>query len=233
MNASTSFDSNMSNISNIDTSSRRRGRYARISKETKERLIEAWENGRDYIEVAGILNVKLPTARSIILRHQTGDTLDDSRGGFRAQTLKLTPTVIEDIVQLVERHPDYTLLQIQAMLETPLSVTSISRALDGQLISLKKLEDCPTRRNASDVKDARSRYAEWYLDEGVGRTLIYVDETCFNVFTKRTRGRSRIGTAAVRQIGGQRGPNLCLIMAVSSGVGVLYFELLRGTVNGK
>lgn len=221
---STEFDANLSATTG-------RGRYARISRETKERLVEAWENGRDYLEVARILNVNTSTARSIILQYQRGESLDDKRGGSRPQVLKLTPAVIQNIVQLVERHPDFTLVQIQKFCETPLSITSISRALDGQLISVKKLEDCPMRRNAQDVKEARSGYAEWYLNGGLSKTIIYVDETCFNIFTKRTRGRSRIGTTAVRQIGGQRGPNLSLIMAVASGVGIVYFELLRGTVN--
>lgn len=209
-----------------------RGPYARISIELKERLIARYEDGADYIETADVLNIKPSTARSIILRHQRGEAQEDQRGGRREERVKLTEDVINRIVDAVERHPDYTLRQIQEELDEPLSITSISRALDGRFMSMKKLEDCPAQRNSARVKEARSSYAQWYLEAGINQTLIYVDETSFNVYTKRTRGRSERGQPAVRQIGGQRGPNLNLVMAIASGAGVVYYELQRGTMTG-
>lgn len=209
-----------------------RGPYARISTELKERLIARHEDGADYLVAANVLNIKPSTARSIILRHQRGEGVEDRRGGRRERQVKLTDDIINRIVEIVERHPDYTLRQVRDELGEPLSVTSISRGLDGRFITMKKLEDCPLQRNSQRVKEARSSYAQWYLDGGLGATLIYVDESSFNVFTRRTRGRSARGQPAVRQLGGQRGPNLNLVMAIASGAGVVYYELRRGTMTG-
>ena len=149
--------------------------------------------------------------------------------------VKLTDEVVHQIVNLIEEHPDFTLKQVKDHLEVPITVTSLSRALDGRLITMKKLEDCPGERNSLAVKEARSEYAEWYMKHGINRTLIYVDETCFNIFTKRTRGRAVRGRPAVRQIGGQRGPNLNLVMAVAAGAGVVYFDIHvhRGCMTNK
>ena len=210
-----------------------RGPYARISTELKERLIASWEDGGDYLDAANVPNIKPSTARSIIMRHQRGESLDDKHGGRRETRVKVTEDVINIIIDIIERHPDFTLRQVKEQLREPLSVTSISRGLDCRLITMKKLEDCPTQRNSLRVKEARSAYAQWYLEDAVNKTQIYVDETSFNVFTKRTRGRSVRGQPAVRQIGGQRGPNLNLVMAIATGAGVIYYELQRGTMTGE
>ena len=61
------------------------------------------------------------------------------------------------------------------------------------------------------------------------RTLVYVDETCFNLFTRRTRGRSQVGRPAVRQLQFTRGRNLNLCLAVAADVGIVYYEIRRGT----
>ena len=60
--------------------------------------------------------------------------------------------------------------------------------------------------------------------------MIYVDETCYNLFTARTRGRATRGQPAVRQLQFERGQNLNLVMAVTPDVGVIYYELQRGTM---
>ena len=55
-------------------------------------------------------------------------------------------------------------------------------------------------------------------------------ESCFNIFTRRTRGRAAIGQPTFRQLQFERGKNLNLVMAIASGIGVVYFELQRGTM---
>ena len=118
-----------------------------------------------------------------------------------------------------------------------LSTTSIARALDGQLVTMKKLQDCPAQRNSPRVKRDRVQYAEWYLQQAVlpVTTLIYVDETCFNLFTKRSRGRAVAGQPAIRQLQYERGRNLNLVMAVAvaAAAGVVYFELQQDTMTGQ
>ncbi len=150
--------------------------------------------------------------------------------------MKLTPEVIERIVRLVEDQPDITLKSIQQKLSTAeheavhLSVISIARALDAKLITTKKLEDCPAQRNSPRVKAARANHAQWYLANVNLGVQIYIDETSFNLFTRRTRGRAERGQPAYRQLRFERGKNLNLIMAVAAAAGVVYFELHETTL---
>ena len=115
-----------------------RGPYDRISIETKQRLVDAMEDGEDYLAAAKTLGIKPATARSIVLRYENGVPLEDGRGGRREDTVKLTSNVVDRIVSIVEDQPDTTLKVIKEKLAAGpagvhLSVTSIARALDGRL----------------------------------------------------------------------------------------------------
>lgn len=203
----------------------------------KRRLVEIHDEGGDVMAGAAILHIKPGTARSIIKKHLDGEPLDDARGGRRETTVKVSEDVINRMVAILEQQADVTLTEIASMLrgelQLQLSLATIARYLDGKIFTTKKLEDCPAERNSLRTKNLRRAYADWYLQEGLTQTLVYVDETCFNIFTRRTRGRAPRGQAAVRHIHGNRGPNLNLVAAVASGIGVVYFELQRGTMTGK
>ena len=54
---------------------------ARITLQDKQRIIEAHENGEDYVEVARVLGIKRGTAWSIIRRHQVNGVAVLPRGG--------------------------------------------------------------------------------------------------------------------------------------------------------
>ena len=201
----------------------------------KRRLVEAFEAGDDYHTAARTLGIKLQTARSILVRYRGGQPIEDQRGGMREESIKVTPAIVQLLVNMVEQTPDLTLKAMKERLATDagvqVSISSIARALDRQLISMKKLQDCPAQRNSIRTKTLRAAYAEWYLlKQDAGKVLVYVDESCFNVFTRRTRGRAAVGQPAFRQVQFEQGKNLNIVMAVASGVGVVYFELQRGTM---
>ena len=121
--------------------------------------------------------------------------MEDTRGGRRPESVKLSEKVVQNIVSMIHEKPDITLKKMKQKWfarqpSVDLSTTSIARALDGQLVTMKKLQDCPAQRNSLRVKRDRVHYAEWYLQQAVlpVTTLIYVDETCFNLFTERSLG---------------------------------------------
>ena len=91
--------------------------------------------------------------------------------------------------------------------------------------------DCPAERNSEAVLDSRREYAQWMMQDGINRHRIYVDETGYNLWTKRTYGRARLGERVNRIVGGQRGRNTTIICAISNQVGVLYHEIHFQTVN--
>jgi hypothetical protein len=80
------------------------------------------------------------------------------------------------------------------------------------------------------VKAERRDFFEWLMNDGLQRNLVYMDETGFNVWTARTRGRARRGEAAVRIVEGQRGRNLTVILAVSPTLGLVHHAIHERTV---
>ena len=91
---------------------------------------------------------------------------------------------------------------------------------------MKKLEAASAERNREDVKLARKAHAEWLIAEDPH--IIYIDESSFNVWTSRTRGRSLSGQRAQRVVGARRCPNFTLILAVSSQRGRVHHTVHNG-----
>ena len=96
------------------------------------------------------------------------------------------------------------------------------KVLDGQLITTKKLEDAPAERNSEGTKAARYEYANWLMQQGVNQNVVFVVEAGYNLYTRRTRGHALRGQRAVRQVAGNRGRNLNIILAISPAAGTVY-----------
>lgn len=208
--------------------------YQKISQNDKERLVECHVNGGDYVELAGVLGIKRKTAYSIIARYKATGCIIRRRGGNRHP--KITDDMRTTCVEIIEENPNYTLDQINDELKRRLPdaahicISTLGRILDGELITIKKLEDSPTERNSSSVKNQRRGYAEWLLQDGVNNQLIFIDEAGYNLHTKRTRGRARRGERAVRVVSGDRGPNLTVCFAVSPQLGLVHHTIDNGSM---
>lgn len=213
--------------------------YQRLSEIVKTSIIEAFQRDEDYYEVARLLNVKRTTAHGIVKRWQEHGVVVRPRGGAREATTKVDDEMKEAAVAIVERNAAYTLKQINAQLRQTfpqkphISISTLATMLDGQLVAMKNLEDAPVERNSPDTKEERRQYATWLAAEGVNQNIVYVDECGFNLYTRRTRGRALVGQRAVRQVAASRGRNLNLLMAISPTVGVVYHEVVIGSVNGE
>jgi len=105
--------------------------------------------------------------------------------------------------------------------------------LDGQQITMKKLDDASVERNSLATKEKRREYAAWLAAEGVNQNMVYLDECGFNLHTRRTSGGARVGQRAVRQVAASRGKHLNLLMAISPAVGIIFHEIIIGSVNGE
>ena len=159
------------------------------------------------------------TAYSIVARNQAnGGIPPRPRGG--AGNVRLDTEMQLKIVDIVEGHPEFTLAQVNCQLQTDLlkpriSIQTISKSLRDQLIVMKKMETVPQDRNRPDIIDARRAYTAWYLEVANMEQppeLIYVDESGFNLWTARTRGRVRRGARAARVVNRQHGANFILIL---------------------
>lgn len=208
------------------------GQRAVIPANDKQRIYDAFIRGEDYLHLAEQLNIKRQTAYSIVRRAESRDgTVALQRGGQR-------PSKVDDEMRGILRdivldHPAFTLQQINTELQRRLpgkphiSRTTLADLLEACLIFIKKLETAPEERNRFSTKQERREYAQWLLNEGVQKELIFIDEAGVNLHVKRTRGRAPSGQRAVRTVNGRRGPNFTICFAVSNQRGLMhhiYFE---------
>lgn len=208
--------------------------YNTVRNVDRSRLIRAYTNNGDWRRLAMDLDVNLSTARSIIGIHQaTGRTNSLSRGGNRPRAL--SPAMLNAVIAFVEYNPVATLNMMRQHLlqqfpdaQIP-HVSTISRALDGQMITLKLVRPVPADWNLPVHKEARRQHAEWMLNVGVPQqNLIFLDEFGFTLWTARSQGRSPAGQRAVRLVNGQRGQHVSLCLAISPQWGLLHYEIVAG-----
>ncbi|KAG7159328.1 putative DDE superfamily endonuclease domain-containing protein 7 [Homarus americanus] len=102
---------------------------------------------------------------------------------------------------------------------------TVSRALDGELITLKQAHNVSANRNSEDVKAARVAFAQYMYEGGIHQHRVYVDETGYNPYTCRTYGRAPRGQHVNRIVAGQRGSNVTLIAAISNLAGLFSYEI--------
>ena len=98
------------------------------------------------------------------------------------------------------------------------------------LITTKLAEDVPDARNSPRILDMRVEYAQWFMAEGVIAHCVYIDETGYNIWTRRSFGRAPRGIPVRRVVHGQRGRNCNVTFAVSSEIGLVHHAIASETV---
>ena len=78
----------------------------------KQTIIDAFRRDDDYVEAAKLLGVKRTTAYGIVRRWKEKGVVEQQRGGFRLQRVKVDDEMREMAVRIVEEHPAFTLKQI-------------------------------------------------------------------------------------------------------------------------
>lgn len=210
-----------------------RGPYHPVSNEDGRRLALAVEEGRDWKQLADILGIKRKTAKTIVDTYvQTGRIEKLPSAGGRPKQLQ--EQQIESIIEFLEANPSATLQMMRNHLmqlgnegQLP-HVSTISRALDKQLVTLKLARQITFDWNDPVVKAARCEYAQWMMNEGHDRNQIFLDEFGLNLWTARTQGWAYRGQPAVRTVCGQRGQNLTLCLAISPQWGLVHYALVEG-----
>ena len=204
---------------------------ARINQVDRDRIIDAYIEGRDYIELADTLNINQRTAYRIVLAFKRSGRRNALRSGG-APPRKITYEMVEETIRFIELKPTATLEEMRSFLlekfNIALSTTTIMRHLDGAMITLKAVRTVPFQWNSEDVKEARLIFANWMMATGVASQLVYTDECGFNIWTARNQGRSARGCRAVRMVEGQRGRNLTVCLAVSPQFGLVHHSIVNG-----
>ena len=119
--------------------------------------------------------------------------------------------------------------QVGLGIEPAPSRTTMSEWLDGVLITIKKANPVPSERNSDRVKNMRKEYAEWYLALGDRKkNVVFIDEHGMNLWTRRSRARSRRGQPAHVTVPSQKGRNITITGAISFEFGLFLIEMTQG-----
>lgn len=88
-------------------------------------------------------------------------------------------------------------------------------------------------RNNEDTKSKRIKYVE-RMDDMFGKVhMIFIDETNFNLYCLRSKGRSVAGKKAITKTFNGKGKQVSLILAISGIIGIVYYEIIDGSCDGQ
>ena len=120
--------------------------------------------------------------------------------------------------------------ELNVQFDVDVTPQCVAQHLDGLCYSIKQSRPEPVNMNSDEVKSKRKESAATYMakmDDGF--TPIFEDETNFNVFCKRSNGRSKKGTRVHVKQPTTKGPNLHCIGAISPNF-MLMLKTRRGSL---
>ncbi|POM62586.1 hypothetical protein PHPALM_28242 [Phytophthora palmivora] len=208
----------------------------RLPKHTvaeKKRVLDAHRAGRaDWLMVAASNGFSRSIAYALVNR---GRADNKRRGGARRSVTKVTPAIKHALETYLDDNCTYTLESMKKMLiadgHVGLSISTISRQPLGMLYTVKLPRVVSMTCNNMTNKMKRQVFASRLKEHQCkGDCIVYFDETKFNVYCKRGRGRAKRGELATVAMVPSKGPNLQIQCAVNSTIGVVLYRLQRGSI---
>ena len=115
-----------------------------ISPEDKKRLVEKYEANEDFLVTAADLGIKRTTAYGIIRNYQKKGHFDDGRVDS-GRKRKIDDESLDFLVMMIEAVPTIAINELNQALRESFPAkphvcdSTVSRALDAALITLKKM----------------------------------------------------------------------------------------------
>lgn len=193
----------------------------------KKQICALYNNDGDWRALANTLGVKTSTAYRWV-KNQTEN--EKPRGGKRRTKIGDHHRII--IEQYVEENSRITLKQLTEKLlqdhQIVVSKECVRKHLDGLMFTLKDVRREPERANSVENKTKRAEYTRHLLNyQGDNMPVVYMDETNFNLFISRTKGRSKKGKRCTHIAAGSKGCNIHVIGCIGN-LGLVHHEIRRG-----
>jgi len=205
------------------------GKHA--SNELRERLVDmVYDKSFDLKVAAAALGLNYKTAHKICQVFQKQDRTQRIKPKGRPKVF--SEAMREEIVKYCTvTNPDATLLECRKHIDSMKdhfnsqapSLATIHTILRGLKISLKALTRVPEQRNSEATIELRKKYAVRYTRQEGSVNFVFIDEFGCNLWLRRGRGRSRIGTPATITTPGSRGNNLSVCAAIDINGPIHYF----------
>ena len=162
-------------------------KYAQISFETRERLIEAITRGQSMKTTCNILQIPLRSGQRIHANYVAHGELIPNRPRGGQKTRKLTDAQIEEIRSWIDEDCQITInemkIRILAAFGVRVSDGTICNYIKSFQYTFKKVAKIPYADETPELWDDRVIYSRWYTEQKVlGKTFLYLDEVGFQVF---------------------------------------------------
>ncbi|GMF45531.1 unnamed protein product [Phytophthora fragariaefolia] len=158
-----------------------------------------------------------------------------THGGVRGARIKMTVEVMGKPEEYLDEDCLHTCGQMRDRLRSDLGVavstSSVHRALQGMVYSLKKLLIEKITMNNMVYKDKRNKFVE-KLEKHMSRgdMVYFQDETNFNMYLSRNEGYSRVGERASVALIPSHGAKLHVQAGISSDTGIVLMRPHAGSV---
>ena len=200
----------------------------------RQRLIDAVNNGSTILAAAQILKIKRASAFRIAAEFRLHGRVESlPRGGRTEENCKADNEMRDFLTETLEENPFLTLKEMSSHLaaQFPVSYKCVDQMLHGLLYTVKlavKGTDVRVRTNSEATIEARHEYAMFMLNLAQETRTVFLDETGFNLWTRRSQGRALKGRPIRRTVTTQRGPNVSVCMAIATQFGLLHSNVYRG-----
>lgn len=206
---------------------------SRIITKYKDTLLKT-----EAIKLGIALGYKKTSLYTLLRRFDSQDDADHvpapvRRGGARHS--KVTDEIKTYLSNCVEARATITLRELRDGLSSDMNVTlsksTIEKVLNRMCLTYKKVYYHPERRNSEDTKNARIEFCDRFkgISEQARRRIVWMDETGFDLWCLRTKGRSPKGKRCTSVVTNSRMRNLSAIIAIHRG-GVEYSLIDKPTV---
>uniref|UniRef100_A0A8C5M601 Transposase n=1 Tax=Leptobrachium leishanense TaxID=445787 RepID=A0A8C5M601_9ANUR len=162
-----------------------RKRRRELSEDLRTKIVEKYQQSQGYKSISRDLDLPFSTVRNIIKRFATHGTEANLSG--RGQKRKIDERLQRRIVQMVDKQPQTSSKEIQAVLQAQgasLSVRTIRQ-------HLKEMKRCGRRPRRTPLltqrqKKARLQFAKMYLSKpkSFWENVLWTDETKIELFGK-------------------------------------------------
>ncbi|KAJ0391792.1 hypothetical protein ATCC90586_006782 [Pythium insidiosum] len=190
----------------------------------RQRVLDAFNDGDpNWLRVAADNGICRSAAYALVKRQSTEDK---PRGGHRDSITKVTTEMLISLEEYLENDASITLEQMHCRIMqdygVSLSASTLSRYLLAMTYTVKDVRLEKDAMNTHANKEERRCFAEQLkAHRAAGHMIVYMDETNYNCYVSRTKGRAKRGERAVIIGPGSQGFNLQIQLAVANGMGIV------------
>jgi len=210
-------------------------KYNLISDAKRQEIINALENGSvDRRSAAVLFNTNYHTICRIYRMYCSDNIcVKGKQGGKRP--LKLLNEHITFIKESLDEDCTISLKKLQELLmeifNLKVSLPTIQKQISRFHYSFKRVSKVAESSISEEIKKRRNLYATWFLKvRNEQRSVVFFDETGFQVMMRNFYGRSIVGKKAVVSVPRIKSRNITVLASMNSKELVLY-EILKGPCN--